>query len=526
MSAASTTQGEPTYVAHQLDKSWLLNEQRRLHERSRTNPDYVFQKLWGLVTDLRNLRIAFARVCRNRGARTAGIDGITIANVLGSIGGDPFIDDVRARLRSGAYQPSPVRRKMIPKPGQPGKYRALGIPTVTDRVVQAALKNILEPIFEADFFPVSYGFRPSKCAHGALEHLRLLLRPKNVRGQAGVECRLSYQWAIEGDIKGCFDNIDHHALMVRVRRRVGDAKVTRLVLAFLKAGVMAEGTFLRTDTGSPQGGILSPLLSNVALAAIEERYARWVWPSRTPKLATDPAVIRRRANKNRLHDRNSRVSFVPVRYADDFIVLVNAPPGPEQEERARVAALAEKDALAKDLKDQLGLELSETKTLVTPVTDKLRFLGHQVTVRPWRGVMDVVALIPKDRSQRIREVIKNHFRRCTVGKSLGDRLRKVNPIIRGWCNYYRHARGAKRVFSQLDHYVWWTIFRWLRKKHRVATRRLIARYGRQPGRRSVMWHDGETNVFAAAKTPVHPYRFWVEAKPPAFVSNIYGEPDA
>jgi group II intron reverse transcriptase/maturase len=167
---------------------------------------------------------------------------------------------------------------MIPKNGQPGKFRALGIPTVRDRVVQAALKNILEPVFEADFYPTSYGFRPGRSAHGALEHLRCLLRPREAGPES--ERRLPYQWAIEGDIKACFDNIDHHALMVRLRRRVGDPKVSRLVLAFLKSGILSEQQFTRSEAGTPQGGILSPLLSNIALGVLDERYSRHVWPRR------------------------------------------------------------------------------------------------------------------------------------------------------------------------------------------------------------------------------------------------------
>jgi group II intron reverse transcriptase/maturase len=206
---------------------------------------------------------------------------------------------------------------LIPKPGAPGKYRPLGIPTIADRIVQAALKSILEPIFEADFFPVSYGFRPGRGVHGALEHLRVLLRPRPV-SSGEVENRLPYQWAVEGDIKGCFDNIDHHKLMSRLRRRIGDAKVNRLVGAFLRAGVLAEDQFSRTDTGTPQGGILSPLLANIALSAIEERYERHVWPRRTPTPRTDPQAITRRANERRTTDRRRGLSIiVPIRYADD-----------------------------------------------------------------------------------------------------------------------------------------------------------------------------------------------------------------
>jgi RNA-directed DNA polymerase len=181
--------------------------------------------------------------------------------------------ELRGALRERRYHPSPVRQVLIPKNGQPGKYRALGIPTVTDRVVQAAMKNIMEPIFDAGFYPCSYGFRPGKSVHGAISHLVTLMRP--------TKHGLPYQWAIEGDIKACFDRIDHHALMVRIRRRIADAKVNRLVVAFLKAGILSEEQFSRTDVGTPQGGILSPLLANVALSAIEERYERHVWPYRT-----------------------------------------------------------------------------------------------------------------------------------------------------------------------------------------------------------------------------------------------------
>jgi retron-type reverse transcriptase len=174
------------------------------------------------------------------------------------------------------------------------------------------MKNILEPIFEADFYPCSHGFRPGKSAHGAIEQLRKLLRPRT------TERRLPYQWAIEGDIKGCFDNIDHHAVMMRVRRRIGDTKVSRLVLAFLQAGVLSEEQFSRTHAGTPQGGILSPLLANIALGELDERYERHVWPRRTPTLETSAKEIEHRAKRRREYDRwAGRPVLNPVRYADD-----------------------------------------------------------------------------------------------------------------------------------------------------------------------------------------------------------------
>jgi group II intron reverse transcriptase/maturase len=496
------------YVAPRSDWDWLRSVRRKLYQRSLDNPNYVFRKLWGLLMDPRNLRVALARVARNRGRRTAGVDGVTVRKVLHK-GTDRFVDALRTEIRTGAYRPSPVRRVLIPKSGQPGKFRPLGIPTVKDRVVQAAVKNILEPIFEADFFPCSYGFRPGKSVHGALEHLRLLLRP-TVRGaRAEVGRRLPYQWAIEGDIKGCFDNIGHHGLMERIRRRVGDAKVCRLIVAFLKAGILSESQFLRTDSGTPQGGILSPLLANIALSVIEERYARHVWPHRTLPPGTASKEIARRAATARAIDRRRRPLLYPIRYADDFIILVSAPHGPSEEEAAKRIAEQEKADLATALRDTLHLELSEAKTLVTSVTKPMRFLGHHVRVRvhPMYHRMTSSTVIPKDRSQRLRSTIKGLFRGRTVNRSLQDRLKLLNPLLRGWGHFYRHASYAKKVFAAIDAYAWRTILGWLKKKHRSSIRGLIARYGfKQPHRRSIHWREGGQTLFQLATLRTEPFK--------------------
>lgn len=530
MSITSETPRKAVYTATQSDKDWLRNVQKKLYERSWENPDYIFRELWGLVTAPQNLRSALERVSRNRGSRSAGVDGLTVRAVLSR--GDPqtFLDEIRTELRSGSYRPSPARRVLIPKAGQPGKHRPLGIQTVKDRVVQAAMKYILEPIFEADFYPVSYGFRPGRSAHGALEHLRCLLRPKTVTTASGTIRRFPYQWAIEGDIKGCFDNISAHGLMNRIRRRIGDGKLNRLTGAFLKAGIMAEGQFQRTDNGVPQGGILSPLLANIALSLIEERYQHLTWPRTSPRLLTRYQRIRERAMGNRQRYRAAgKTIFYPIRYADDFIILVGAPPGPNQEQEASSRAEQEKATLAAHLKEELGLELSESKTLVTPVTKAMRFLGHQVGIlaHPFRTREVSTTLIPKDRSQRLRETIKALFNRGSTRHSLGDILTRLNPVLRGWSSYFRHAWGAKRVFSAIDHYVWHTILRWLRKKHpSVRVRALITRYGRrEPGRRSVLWKDGSRTQFLLSKVKVEPFNLsWLN--PPDFASYIYGEPGA
>jgi RNA-directed DNA polymerase len=526
MGTATRPPRKAMYVAPRPDWDWLRSEQRKLYARSEHHVDYVFRKLWGLVTDPRNLRMALARVAGNRGRRAAGVDGVTVACIVKRA--EAFVTALRSELRSGAYRPSPVRRVLIPKIGAPGKFRPLGIPTVKDRVVQAALKNILEPVFEADFFPVSYGFRPGKSVHGALEHLRVLLRPKT--DQKGQEQRLPYQWVVEGDIKGCFDNISHHGLMERVRRRVADPKVNRLIVAFLKAGILSEGNFLRSDAGAPQGGILSPLLANIALSVIEERYERHVWPRRIPPTRRDAAPPDRRASHARKVDRRrGRTIVFPIRYADDFLLLVGAPPGPGQDDRAREAAGREKAAVAALLKQQLGLELSETKTLVTPITKPFAFLGHHVCVRYNRSFdrWACVTLIPKERSHRLRERIKRLCRRKRTGQSLHDLLCDLNWLLRGWSAFYCHAWGAKRVFCSMDYYAWWTVFRWLRKKHQhVPVKTLKALYppSKERGVRRGQWHHHNVTLFVTARTHVGPYR-WTSARQPLYAIH-HGEPGA
>jgi len=152
----------PVDSGHQADKAWLLNVQKKLYTWSRDHPDEAYRDLWNWITDPRNLRCAWRRIATNKGRRTPGIDGKTVGSIRREEGTEAFLDELRRALRSGSYRPSPCRRKLIPKPGQPGKFRPLGIPTITDRVVQSAIKQILEPIFEAQFWHVSYGFRPGR----------------------------------------------------------------------------------------------------------------------------------------------------------------------------------------------------------------------------------------------------------------------------------------------------------------------------------------------------------------------------
>jgi RNA-directed DNA polymerase len=272
--------------------------QTKLHRWARDDPHRRFDDLFNLVADPAFLLVAWVRVRGNKGARTAGVDGETAYYVETVRGVEVFLDELRSQLKDRSFRPLPVRERMIPKAG--GKLRRLGIAAVRDRVVQASLKLVLEPIFEADFLPCSYGFRQKRRAHDAVAEVRFLTSH-------------SYEWVVEGDIKACFDEISHPALMGRVRKRVGDKRVLALVKAFLKAGILGEDRVLReTDTGTPQGSILSPLLSNVALSVLDEYIAQAPGGS----AASPYQRAKRRAQ--------GLPTYRLVRYADDWCLSVFA----------------------------------------------------------------------------------------------------------------------------------------------------------------------------------------------------------
>jgi len=223
----------------------VLDIQTKLHQWAAADPGRRFDDLFNLVVDPSFLAVAWRRVRSNVGARSAGVDGKTASEIERSARGpEGFLAELRTELKNRSFAPLPVRQRWIPKAS--GKYRRLGIPTVRDRVAQAALKLVLEPILEVDFQPCSYGFRPGRRAQDAVEDIRLFAS----RG---------YRWVLEGDIADCFDEIDHTALLGRLRRRIGDRRVLALVKAFLRAGLLDErGINRETRTGTPQGGILTP----------------------------------------------------------------------------------------------------------------------------------------------------------------------------------------------------------------------------------------------------------------------------
>ncbi|MGX5805135.1 group II intron reverse transcriptase/maturase [Bradyrhizobium sp. Arg314] len=457
-------------MSNEVNISLVLDMQRKLYRWSNEDPDKVFADLFNLVCDRRILEEAWRRLTRNRGSQTPGTDGMTRRMVeQRPDGAAGFLDEVREALRNGSYRPQPVRQRLIPKPGKPGKFRPLGIPTLVDRLVQMALKLVLEPIFEADFYPTSYGFRRGRSTHDALARIQRFLHPTK-RGPS------VYRYVIEGDIKGCFDAIDHHVMMERVRKRISDRKVLKLILSFLKAGVMVEGTERHPVTGSPQGGIISPMLSNIYLTAIDERYGWWTGRPREPSI--NPA-----ARRVRDHKRGRQVLYM-VRYADDFVVLVDG---------TREQAEAEKLALAEFLKTELRMELSMEKTRITDVREGFDFLGYRMAqtrayrTRRWIGNL----FIPKGKLNDLRYKIKALVKAISTGWTLADVIDRLNPVITGWRNYYRYATRAYDRFKQLDFWIWQRVGRWLRMKHgKAGWPTLRRRYHLSaPGKRR-QWTEG------------------------------------
>lgn len=420
-----------------FEEAWISvrRMQVKLHWWSVHEPDRQFDDLYNLVYEPAFLVHAWERVHGNKGGRTAGIDGVSPQSIPKD--STALLADLRAELRARTYRPSPVREKLIPKPGSPLKKRRLGIPTTADRVVQAALKLVLEPIFEADFQPSSYGFRPRRRAQDAIAEIHHFAS----RG---------YHWVLEADIEACFDRIDHTALLGQVRRRITDRRVLTLVKAFLKAGVLSEDGIDRdTHTGTPQGGILSPLLANIALSVLDDHYQRkWDRFSRGTRFP----------HKRRLRWRAiGGATYRVVRYADDFVVLVHGSQRRADEARAEVAKV-----LA-----PMGLTLSEEKTRVVHVDQGFDFLGWRIQRRTKAGSnRKVVYTYPSKKSLhsiigKIRYITRRSGSPYVTLEAL---LRHLNPVVRGWCQYFRHGVSSK-TFDYLDYYTWHAVTRWIKMRH-------------------------------------------------------------
>jgi len=444
----------------------VLAMQTKLHRWATADSGRCFDDLFNLVHDPAFLATAWHRVRGNKGGRTAGVDGIAPSSVDSPV---VFLAELRDSLKARCYAPTRVREKSIPKTG--GKVRRLGIPTAADRVVQASLTLVLEPIFEADFLPCSYGFRPNRRAQDAISEIRFLAAPTR-----------NYQWVFEADIKACFDHIEHVALMRRVARRVGDKRVLALIRAFLRAGVLTEdGKARETITGTPQGGILSPLLANIALSVLDEHFAQ-KWEELGPSW--------QRAKLRRTGVPAMRL----VRYADDFIVMVHG-------QRGDAEALWRK---VEEVLAPTGLSLSVEKTRVCHIDEGFDFLGWRVQRRRWRGRggKQVVYTYPSKKAlASVTSKVRSLTRRAKH-RTLGELLHSVNRVLRGWCEYFRYGVSS-RTFGYLDHFTWHRVFRWLLKRHVPLGKKELAR------RLLPNWQiaHGRVSLFKPQTVSIIRYRF-------------------
>lgn len=369
--------------------------QRGLYLAAKANPTRKFGVLYDKVYRRDVLESAFAQVKANKGA--PGIDQLSLEVIEGEIGVDTFLSEIQDKLQRKRYKPQPVRRVYIPKAD--GSQRPLGIPVIADRVVQAAVKIVIEPVFEAIFKDFSYGFRPRKDAHQALREVYKWLNFK---------CHL----VVDADIKSYFDTIPHDKLLLSVSSRVTDRSVLKLIEMWLMAGVMEEMQVRKETTGTPQGGVISPLLANL--------YLHWL------DLTWENKGFGRRP-----HDAHL------VRYADDFVILCGKRPEKYLEQ-------------AKMILDRLGLKLNEQKTRIVDAKEEpFDFLGHRFVVQPSKRSGELLPFYypaPKAMKavkKKIQEVVRKgqHWNLPSLIKE------KVNPILRGWGNYFKTGNSRKHFMS-------------------------------------------------------------------------------
>ncbi len=402
--------------------------QRVLYRGAKHQPERRFHALFDKVARGDVLWQAWRDVRANQGA--PGIDGVSIEAIdaSGDAGVRAFLEELAAQLRAGTYRPQPLRRVHVPKPGEPGQTRPLGIPTVRDRVAMAAAKIVLEPVFEADFVASGFGFRPKRSAHMAIEAIR-------------VAANRGGDWVLDADIKACFDDIDHDALLATIGRRVCDRQMVKLLRRWLRAGIFEGGVITEPDSGTPQGSPISPLLANIALHRLDQ-----AWQAAGPRAGT------------------------LVRYADDLVVVGATAAQAKQAQRRAATVLAE-----------LGLALSPDKTRIVELTrgkqgfDFLGFHLRKVESWKWRAKWYLQRWPSARAMNSIRAKIRALTTRTYTGIALSVLVERLNPVLRGWGTYFRGANSARK-FTQIDSYVHERLAILAAAKHKKRGRRWASDY--------------------------------------------------
>ncbi len=406
----------------------IARVQKSLATKALSQPMHRFDDLYRYVRDVNWLESARSAILSNNGAKTPGVDGIN-GQELPVSEWLALLNQTIEELREGTYCPMPARRIYIPKAN--GKQRPLGIPTIRDRMVQEALRMVMEPIYESHFLPCSNGFRPGRSTMTAINHLQRLCNEKG-----------KYFWIVEGDIKGCFDAISHEKLIHVLRKRIADERLLSLIWAFLKAGYMEDGCLHTPKVGTPQGGIASPLLANVYLHEMD-----LYWQKRYNSMSTRQRDRRRKEGKGNVQ---------LLRYADDFLVLTNGP-------KAEAEALKEEFG---EFLHHLELTLSPEKTVITHVNDGFDFLGYHIQRRPKLSEPErkVLYVTPTEKSiERYKEKIRDLLAEPNI--NVVNKLQAVNRVIRGWARYYQYVQSSW-VRQKLDHWTYEAFWKWLhRKKH-------------------------------------------------------------